>query len=88
MSLRIAIGGITHETNTYADACFGQTTVDDFSIGRGDEIITHNRGTRTFIGGMLAAAEELGAEVVPTFAAMAQPSGTIERASYETMKAE
>ena len=88
MTLRIAIGGITHETNTYADACFGQTTVADFHIGRGEEIVEHNRNTRTFIGGMLAAAEELGAEVVPTFAAMAQPSGTIERASYDTMKSE
>lgn len=88
MTFRVAIGGITHETNTYADACFGQTKVDDFSIARGDEIVERYRGTRTFIGGMLHAAEELGAEAVPTFSAVAQPSGTIARDSYDTMKAE
>ena len=55
-SMRVAIGGITHETNTYADASFGQTKVDDFAIGRGQEIVERYRGTRTFIGGMLQAA--------------------------------
>jgi microcystin degradation protein MlrC len=86
--MRIAIGGITHETNTYADACFGQTTVEDFLIARDEEIIDRYAGTRTFIGGMLRGAEQLGAEVVPTFSAVAQPSGTIAREAYETMKAE
>lgn len=86
--MRIAIGGISHETNTYADACFGQTEVDAFGIARGDQVIERNRGTRSFIGGMLAAAEKLGAEVVPTMTAWAQPSGTIAVGAYETMKAE
>jgi microcystin degradation protein MlrC len=88
VSIRVAVGGITHETNTYADGCFGQTEVGDFTIDRAEEIVRRYEGTRTFVGGMLQGAEDIGAVVVPTFTAIAQPSGTISRAAYETMKAE
>jgi microcystin degradation protein MlrC len=86
--MRIAIGGITHETNTYADGCFGQTEVSDFTIDRAEEIVRRYEGTRTFIGGMLQGADDIDAVVVPTFTAIAQPSGTISRAAYDEMKAE
>ncbi len=86
--MRIILGGISHETNTYADASFGHTELDDFSITRGEEIVARSVGTRSFIGGMLSAADKLGAEVVPTYRAYAQPSGTIARGAYDTMKAE
>lgn len=86
--MRIVVGGISHETNTYADACFGLTTLDDFDVSRGNEILDVYAGTRTFIGGMLAGAEKLQAEVVPTLFAQAQPSGTIDRGTYDGLKAE
>lgn len=86
--MRIAIGGISHETNTYADACFGLTELDAFAIFRGDKILRANEGTRSFVGGMLDAAQRLGAEVVPTLCAITQPSGTISRHAYDTLKAE
>ena len=37
MSFRVAIGGISHETNTY---CKEHTVLTDFHIWRGEEIIT------------------------------------------------
>lgn len=86
--MRIAVGGISHETNTYANACFGFTELEAFSIARGDEIIERNAGTRTFVGGFLAAAERIGAQVVPTLTAIAQPSGTIASGAYAAMKTE
>src|SRR5690349_20330051 len=86
--MRLAIGGISHETNTYADACFGLTELDDFDIARGDQIVTRYRDTRTFVGGMLAGADEIGAEVLPTLCAIAQPSGRIAAGAYGAMKAE
>ena len=46
------------------------------------------RGTRSYIGGILDAADAAGHEVVPCLYAWAQPSGTIERSSYETMAGE
>ncbi len=85
--MRIAIGGIVHETNTFAVASFGTTPSGSFRISRGDAMF-QSRGTRTFVGGMLAAAEAAGHEVVPIFHADAQPSGTIEADSYRSMKSE
>jgi microcystin degradation protein MlrC len=83
--MRIAIGAIVHETNTM----FGPPTpVEEFQRQgweTGDEIISHNSGVRNYLGGMIAAGNDLGIELVPTFAADAHPSGTIEQAAIETM---
>ena len=88
MTLRIALGGLSHETNTYAVACFGLTKLDDFAISRGDKILETYRGTRTFIGGMLDGAAAIGATVVPTTFAITQPSGTIALDAFEALRDE
>ncbi len=85
--MRVAIGGIEHETNTYATAAMGLTTLGRFATLRGDEF-EKVAGTRTTIGGFMDAAERVGCELVPTFWAMAGPSGTIERSTYETLRDE
>ena len=86
--MRIAIGQLSHETNTM----FGPPTpVEEFQRQEwkhGQEIIEQNRGVRTYVGGMIDAAGERGVELVPTFAANAHPSGTIERAAFDEMSAE
>jgi microcystin degradation protein MlrC len=86
--VRIALGGLSHETNTYALACFGPTVLEDFAVSRGEEIVRRYRGTRTFIGGMLDGADAIGAIVVPTTFAITQPSGTIARAAFDALKDE
>jgi microcystin degradation protein MlrC len=86
--MRIAIGGIEHETNTYADATSGTTPLRAFEIFRGDEMVAEYTGTGTTIGGMLAGCAETGAEAVPTFKAWAQPSGTIQAPAYSSMLGE
>ena len=86
--MRIAIGGVSHETNTF---CAGLTEVADFKRAAwevGDEIIAEHSGVRDDFGGMLEAAERLGVEIVPTFAAGTEPSGTISRAAFETLRDE
>lgn len=85
--MRIAIGGIVHETNTYAVQSFGMTSIDSFQIRRGDEVLRY-ADTRTFTGGMLAAGSAGGHEIAPTLHAFAQPSGTIEASTYERLKTE
>ncbi|MCP3854837.1 MAG: M81 family metallopeptidase [Actinomycetia bacterium] len=82
--MRIAVGGIEHETNTFAVDTFGLTTAADFIQRRGDGL-ARLRGVRSYIGGMYAAADAAGHEIVPCLFALAQPSGTIEAASYEAM---
>ena len=86
--MRIAIGQLSHETNTM----FGPPTpIEEFqrqTWDRGQEIIDRSTGVRSYLGGMIDASEALDVEVVPTFSASAHPSGTIERAAFDTMLAD
>ncbi|MEZ4521523.1 MAG: M81 family metallopeptidase [Thermomicrobiales bacterium] len=83
--MRIAIGQISHETNTM----FGPPTpVSEFQRqgwGTGQEILDDHTGVRDYLGGMIAAGADNDIEIVPTFAAQAHPSGTIERNAFDTM---
>ena len=49
--MRIAIAGISHETNTY---CREETQLDEFFVMRGKKM-QRQRGTETAIGGALKA---------------------------------
>lgn len=83
--MRIAIGGIEHETNTYATESMGTTCLDDFQQLRGDEIFSV-RGTRTFVGGFLSAIDATDHDAVPLLWAWAGPSGIIEASTYTALK--
>jgi len=48
----------------------------------------HERGTRTYLGGMIEAGERLGVTLIPTFAASTEPWGTIAGEAYDTMVGE
>lgn len=87
--MRLVIGGLEHETNTFATESMGTTGLGAFQTLRGDELF-NTRGTRTFLGGFLAAIDEDpdSYEVVPTLWAMAGPSGIIEADAYRALKAE
>ena len=81
---RIAIGEISHETNTFCPP----TTLEMFRQRvwcKGSALLKQFRGTRTYLGGMIESAERLGVELVPTFAASAEPWGTITREAYDAM---
>ena len=81
---RIAIAGISHETNTY---CRDETEAEAFHQLRGDRLF-RALGSETSLGGALATCEELGFEVVPVLVASAQPSGTISLDAYQQFKKE
>lgn len=82
---RIAIGEISHETNTF---CAEPTPVGPFKRyqwQRGAEIVAAHAGNRSYVGGMLDKAGKLGLTAVPVFATMAYPSGTIAAGAYAEM---
>jgi microcystin degradation protein MlrC len=84
--MRVAVGGISHETNTF---CRGESTLDNFkerSWAEGQQIIDNSRGVRNYIGGIIDAAETLGIELVPTFFTSATPSATISADTYATLR--
>lgn len=87
--MRIAFGGISHETSTFAPS---PTTLQDFESGlglfRGEEIIERFRGTNNCSGGFIAGAEKHGFPLVPLLWTFAYPGGLIVRADYESLKTE
>lgn len=75
--MRVAVGGIAHESSTFATV---PTTLEHFiqrSIAEGAEIIEKSAGTRTPIGGFLDAARDAAFDVVPTLVASATPGGSV-----------
>ncbi|HLY24076.1 MAG TPA: M81 family metallopeptidase [bacterium] len=86
--MRIAIGGLSHETNTFCAALTEVNEFKDREWTHGEALAARHRGVRDYLGGMLASADERGIEVVPTFATRATPSGTISRRAYEEMRGE
>ena len=85
---RVVVGSISRETCTYADVATGLTTLDDFfSQQSGAEVLAANRGASTAISGIVSAAEARGLAVVPTFAAYAEPAGTIAASTWAVLKA-
>ncbi|NOU89371.1 MlrC domain protein [Paenibacillus sp. LMG 31460] len=86
--MKIAIGAVVNEINTFSSV---ETTVELFKQGeweRGETILSNHRGVRDYLGGMIDRAESLSIEVIPTFAASAEPAGKITRETYETIKSE
>jgi len=87
--MRIATGGIIHETSTLVDT---RTTIEDFEfdrgIIRGEAIIDHFRGTNVCTGGFITGADTFGIELVGLLRASAFPGGLILRADYDALKAE
>jgi microcystin degradation protein MlrC len=88
--MRIASGGIQHETNTFAVT---PATIDDFvrdsncgpNMDGGDVIFERYRNTAAIHGGYIAGAEAAGIELIPVMCVRAQPSGRVEQASLDKM---
>ena len=86
--MRIATGCIGHETNTFSPI---ETGIDNFTQGTyclGEQVIAEFSGTSTITGGFLERAAAVGIEAVPLLWTFATPSGTVEQAAYEQLKAD
>ncbi|HLJ56776.1 MAG TPA: M81 family metallopeptidase, partial [Chthonomonadaceae bacterium] len=87
--MRILTGGVMHETSTFASDI---TTIRNFEAGkgivRGAAMLELFRGANFCGGGFLEGAERHGFTFVPVLWTFATPSGLIERAAYDALKAE
>jgi len=81
--MRVALGGVIHETNTF---CKGFTPASDFRQLAGQEILDAHTGVRSYQGGAIEACERHGYELVPIFVANATPSAIIARDAYESLR--
>lgn len=71
---RILLAGLFHETHSFTEDV---TTLADFAIRRGDELL-QRRGDGSTIDGFLEVAAAAGWEVVPTVEYTALPSGLVD----------
>lgn len=74
--MRIVVGGISHETNTFNPV---RTGLEAFKIQRGKSLLEDDA-----VRPLLAS----GIDVIPTVSAAAAPSGLIEREAYMQLKEE
>ena len=79
---RIAVGGLMHESNTFAS---GRTNLAAFESGGmeiGGGIVARWGDAHHEVGGFLEGARAFGFEAVPTFMAWATPAGPLDAATY------
>jgi len=85
--MRIAIGGILHESNTFASKGTG---LADFAARhhRGDEILAHWADTHHEMAGFIQGAASFAYELYPTIMATATPAGPVTTEAFESLTSE
>lgn len=80
--MRVAIGGIVHETHTFSNV---PTPLESFQARHlllGEELF-NLAGTKTSLGGAVDVARQEGLELVPTLYAAATPSGLVTADAFD-----
>ena len=83
--MRIAIGGISHETNTFSSIATDLAQFQRRVVLRGEALLRASRGAGNVLGGIVDTASALGWEIVPLLFASATPSGKVRRGTFETL---
>ncbi|WP_195694534.1 M81 family metallopeptidase [Priestia megaterium] len=84
--MRIAVGQVTHETNTFSPI---KTTIDTFretEWGTGNYIFEKHEGVNDYLGGMIDCFKSYKVDILPTFSAYTPPSGIITYDTYLSLK--
>lgn len=90
--IRIALAGLFEEVNTFADATMGKAQITGnmttgFQQWADQALIDDYKGSRTYMGGFIAALTEFpDVEIVPTTFWSFSAGGTIDGKAYEQMK--
>jgi microcystin degradation protein MlrC len=83
MTIRIAVGGIVHETNTFAHPPTDLAEFKANGLYEGEEMRSLV-GTNTVVGGAIEAIDaDPGLEMIPTAFSHAIPGGTVTRAAFD-----
>ncbi len=83
----IFIGGLAHETHSFASVLTPEAAFRAYEWAEGDDLLATYRGTGTSLGGIIAGAAEARLTVVPGFYAFAMPSGLIPADDYAALSA-
>lgn len=83
--MRIALGSIFQESNTFVPFRTGMQGFLDHYVLRGDALLTGFGAARVELPGMLAVLRAAGATPLPLLAAYAGAGGPVERAVFEEL---
>jgi microcystin degradation protein MlrC len=83
--MRIAIGGIMHESNTFSSK---PTDRAAFGVQRGEEILRVYRDAHHEVTGYIEGAEKFGFDVYPMLTSGATPSGAVTDEAFEELVSE
>jgi microcystin degradation protein MlrC len=76
--MRIAIGGIMHESNTFATTLTDRARFEEGSLTWGEALVPIWREAHHEMGGFIAGIEREGYELAPTVMAWATPAGPVD----------
>ena len=82
--MRVAIGTLSHETNTFTT---GRTALADFETAT-DEALLDDFDAARSLSGIVDVLGNAGVEIQPTVGAATIPSGTVEADAFEWMRSE
>jgi len=86
--MRFLIGQFSHESNSFCTPTTGEDDFKRWELTRGDEIIQAHLGKHTVLGGMIDVLAKSGHVLIGSVSAMAAPSGPIDVAFYQRIKAD
>ncbi|ARU61174.1 hypothetical protein CBW65_09110 [Tumebacillus avium] len=86
MKKRIAIGMISHESNSFSPVPTPRSEWEKWGLTAGEEILTVWKGSHTPVGAFLDFADRAGWDVIPTLAAQTLPSKPTDAEHYHWMK--
>ncbi|MGC8639457.1 MAG: M81 family metallopeptidase [Isosphaeraceae bacterium] len=75
--MRIAIGGIMHESNSFASTITDRARFAEGSLTQGDDLLDVWREAHHEMGGFIEGASRFGFDLVPTVMAWATPAGPV-----------
>jgi len=83
--MRIAIGGIYHESNTFFSQPMTMERFAEKDLHFGADIMAHWHGTCSEIGGFIEGGQQYKFELIPTVMAWGMPSGSLTDATFESL---
>lgn len=83
---RVLVGAAFHETNTFWPYPTGLKEFAGHDLLAGEEIIKKFQGTHSPLGGMLEVLERENVEIIPSLAAIAEPSGTVTKEAFDRIR--
>ncbi|WP_240418410.1 M81 family metallopeptidase [Paenibacillus periandrae] len=84
-ALKIAVAGLYHETNTFAPGTTGLTAFSAEYVLGSELFYQRYEHTQTSMGGVIAAARSVGADLAVGLYTAATPSGMVETAAAEAL---